>query len=213
MTHDRAISINKIKKYLFILFIGLFFLNGCDQQQTDFQHLTGGAIIVAFGDSLTFGTGANPADSYPANLALITLHRVINAGVPGEESSGGLARIKTVLDQYHPALVIVCLGGNDFLHKIPILRTKENLTAIVQIIQDSGAQTFLIGVPSISMSLMVPNLYNEIGVEMSIPVDVTILAGLEGQREYKSDYIHLNGAGYKILAQEIADYLQQHGAL
>jgi acyl-CoA thioesterase-1 len=203
----------KIKNYFFLFFCGLFFLTACGQRQTDFQPLSPRAVIVAFGDSLTFGTGATPATSYPANLATIINHRVINAGVPGEETSAGLVRIKSVLAQYHPALVIVCLGGNDFLHKKPDAQIKENLKAIIQIIQDSGAQVFLLGVPAVSINLVVPDFYAELGQEMSVPVDNDSLSNLEGKREYKSDYIHLNAAGYKVFAQEIADYLQQHGAL
>ncbi len=206
----------KFKKSALLLFYFLIcnlFLTACEQQQTDFRPLAASAIIVAFGDSLTFGTGATPETNYPKNLEKIIGHRVINAGVPGEETSGGLARIKTVLDQYNPQLVILCLGGNDFLHKKSLDQTKQNLTSIIQIIKASGAQVLLVGVPTVNINLAVPDLYNEISAELNVPVDNNILPVLLGEPQYKSDYIHLNGAGYKIFAQDVADFLKARGAL
>jgi lysophospholipase L1-like esterase len=199
------------RKFLSCLMLTFLLITGCSQQPS-FQPLTPSAVIVSFGDSLTYGTGATADTSYPKNLAAMTGHTVINAGIPGEETSGGLKRIKQVLAQYHPQLVIVCLGGNDFLHKKPFDQAKQNLKSIIQIIQDSGAQVLLVSVPAVSINLTVPDFYNELSQEMNVPV-INDLATLEGDPKLKSDYIHLNAAGYKALAQAIADYLKQNGAL
>jgi acyl-CoA thioesterase-1 len=207
------VKFKKSSQTLWYFLLCILFLTACDQQQTNFRPLPANAVIVAFGDSLTFGTGATPETNYPNNLEKIISHQVINAGVPGEETSGGLARIKQVLDDNNPQLVILCLGGNDFLHKKSLDQAKQNLKSIIQIIKASGAQVLLIGVPTVNINLAVPDLYNELSEEMNVPVDNNILPVLLGEPEYKSDYIHLNGAGYKIFAQDVADFLKARGAI
>jgi acyl-CoA thioesterase I len=201
------------QKIFSIFILGLFFLTACSQEQPEFDILPNDAIVLAFGDSLTFGTGATPETSYPANLQTLINHQVINAGVPGEETSGGLARIQKTLDSTHPKLVILCLGGNDILHKKSLVQAKENLKQIIQIIQKHGAQVLLIGVPTFSLNLAVPEMYLELSEDLNVPVDNDILPDLLSEPQYKSDYIHLNAAGYKIFAQDIADFLKAHGAV
>ena len=83
-------------------------------------------VILAFGDSITYGTGARDYQSYPAVLAERTGRRVVNAGVPGEETDRGLRRLPGLLDRHRPALLILCHGGNDILRKRDPTRTAEN---------------------------------------------------------------------------------------
>ncbi len=86
--------------------------------------------MLAFGDSLTYGTGASLETSYPASLEKIIGYKVINDGIPGEETRDSVNRISQELDKYKPQLVIIFLGGNDLLRQRPHEEIKENLHKI-----------------------------------------------------------------------------------
>ncbi|MDP2252857.1 MAG: GDSL-type esterase/lipase family protein, partial [Thiobacillus sp.] len=101
-----------------LVFFALFLLAACDRVPT-LPKLDSHDVIVAFGDSLTHGTGASADTAYPAVLASLTGLAVINAGVPGDTTSSGLARLPAVLEEHRPRLVLLCLGGNDMLRKQP----------------------------------------------------------------------------------------------
>src|SRR5262245_55498348 len=99
----------------------------CARRVPAIAPLPPGSTIVAFGDSITYGTGAEPAESYPAVLQEMSGHPVVNAGVPGEVSEEGLRRLPGVLDQERPSLLILCHGGNDLLRRDPEDRLASNL--------------------------------------------------------------------------------------
>ena len=120
---------------------------GCGEKVAQLPRLGANDVVVAFGDSLTYGTGAAEHESYPAVLAELIGRRVVRAGVPGEVTAQGLRRLPAVLDEYHPRLVIVCLGGNDMLRKIHPSQTKRNLKAMLQELKRRGISTVLVGVP------------------------------------------------------------------
>lgn len=199
------------RAYYFLPFI-FFLMIACQGAQPKLNHLFPGTVILAFGDSLTYGTGASPQTSYPHDLEEMTGFTVINAGVPGNETQDGLARIEDALEKNHPSLVILCLGGNDLLRKRPEAQIKENLKKIIQTIQKTGAQVLLVAVPAFNLSLAVPDFYAELGKELNVPVDTKIMAELERVPAYKSDYIHFNQAGYKALAEALLNLLKKLGA-
>ena len=93
-------------------------LAGCGERP---RHavVPAGATVVALGDSLTYGTGAESASSYPSVLAALTAWNVVNAGVPGETAAQGCDRLPGLIAEHRPALVLVLLGGNDFLRRRP----------------------------------------------------------------------------------------------
>lgn len=204
-----------MKKIFYVAVLILLFglLSACSSTETKLKPLAANQVILAFGDSLTFGTGATPETSYPNQLERMLNIKVINAGIPGEETRDSLNRINTVLDQYLPRLVIVCLGGNDLLRQRPTQQIKENLIKIIKAIQMHGAEVILLGVPVPSYDLRVPDFYEEIGNEMNIITDTTTMRDLLLKPEYKSDAIHLNAAGYHALAEQIAALLKKHGAI
>ena len=177
------------------------------------SRLAGDAVILAFGDSLTFGTGASADESYPAVLEQLVGRRVVNSGVPGEVTAEGLARLPEVLDKEKPALMVLCHGGNDLLRRHDQRKTAQNLREMIRLAQQRGVSVVLIAVPSLGLSLSPPSFYRETASEMKIPIEERILASVLSDSSLKADYIHPNAAGYRRLAESVADLLKKSGAL
>lgn len=171
-----------------------------------------GGVVLAFGDSITYGTGAKPEESYPTVLAREIGFRVVNAGVPGEVTAEGLARLPQVLDQERPALMILCLGGNDIIRHLDSRQTADNLRAMIRMARERGTSVVLVGVPSFSLTMDPPTYYGEIAGEFGIPYDGKSLPRILGDRALKSDPIHPNGAGYRQLAMVLTRLLHKSGA-
>ena len=169
-------------------------------------------VVLAFGDSITYGTGATREESYPAILAREIGFRVVNAGVPGEVTSEGLARLPVVLDQERPALMILCLGGNDIIRHLDSRQTASNLRTMVRMARERGISVVLVGVPSFSLTMDPPPYYGEIAGEFGIPFDGKSLPRILGDRSLKSDYIHPNATGYRQLAMALTRLLHKSGA-
>ncbi|OYY78353.1 MAG: arylesterase [Hydrogenophilales bacterium 16-62-9] len=169
--------------------------------------------MVAFGDSLTNGTGASESTAYPAVLAALTGRAVINAGVPGDTTTTGLQRLPGVLAEYKPRLVLLCLGGNDMLRKQPEASTENNLRLLVQTIRASGAHVVLIGVPEPRLFGGTPDFYSRIANEMQLPLEREIFNDVLKDNRLKSDPIHANAAGYRQVAERLATFLKEAGAL
>ena len=170
-------------------------------------------VILAFGDSLTYGTGASEAESYPAVLAQLIGRKVIRAGVPGEVTAGGLARLADVLEEHRPALVIVCLGGNDMLRKQDEASIKANLREIIKTIKAGGSSVVLVGVPKPALITDAAPFYAEIAAEFDIPYEGRVVTDVLYQRDLKSDPIHPNAKGYRKMAEAIAALLKKAGAI
>ena len=166
-------------------------------------HLPTNAVVLAFGDSLTHGNGAPTGEAYPDVLAGLLGRTVINAGVPGEISAAGLNRLPQVLEQYRPNLVILCHGGNDFLQRLDRARTAANLAAMVKQIRATGADVVLVGVPEFGLILNPPEFYGEIAKRFTVPYEGEIVSDLLGDRDFKSDTIHPNAAGYRRMAEAV----------
>ena len=196
-----------------LLVLLVSFLTSCQTQPKPLKPLAADDVIVAFGDSLTYGTGAKRTESYPHILMRLIGRTVINAGVPGEDTSQSLQRISEVLENYQPKLVILCIGGNDMLRRQPLDKTKNNLRRLIQAIQASGSQVLLIGVPTPTLSLRMPTFYQEVADELKVPVDMKLMSNLFRVQENKFDYIHFNDQGYQAMAQGIAALLHRLGAL
>lgn len=201
-----------IGRKFFLLLCALLLLCSC-QETPKIAPLGSEAVILAFGDSLTYGTGAGREESYPAILASLTGRKVVNAGVPGEVSAEGRARLASVLDETQPSLLLLCLGGNDFLRRLDPAQVKVNLRTMVQSAKERGISVVLIAVPTLGFGLQVPPLYEELAREEDLPVEKEILAEILGDSKFKSDPIHPNAAGYRQLATALEDLLRRSKAL
>jgi len=203
----------KLSKLLLTVLFTL--LIACGGSEPSLNPLSSDATILAFGDSLTYGTGADKQDSYPSILAELLQREVINEGVPGEVSAEGLKRLAEVLAETNPDLVILCHGGNDFLRKKSKKQLKNNIDKMLTLIEASGAQAVLIGVPSFNLMSGggVTELYADVAEQHAIPVDENILQQLLNDPTMKSDDVHPNAAGYRQMAEHIYSLLQQAGAV
>ncbi len=188
-------------------------LAGCGGKTPRLDKLGTTDVIVAFGDSLTYGTGAKAEESYPAVLEQLIGRTVVRAGVPGEMTAGGLSRLPGVLDEHRPRLVIVCLGGNDMLRKGSPADIEANLREILKIIKVRGADAVLVGVPAPGLITSAPKFYEKLAQEFGIPYESKIVTSVLYRPELKSDYIHPNAAGYRQMAEALAGLLRDAGAL
>ena len=170
-------------------------------------------VIVAFGDSLTYGTGAAEDESYPAVLARLVGRRVVRAGVPGEVTAQGLARLPQVIEEHRPTLMIVCLGGNDMLRKLDERETRNNLREIIRTIKGRGISVVLVGVPKPALIASAPEFYGELAREFGIPYEGNVVTDVMYQLDMKADPIHPNAKGYRRMAEVIAGLLKKAGAV
>jgi lysophospholipase L1-like esterase len=188
-------------------------LAGCGGSAPKLSKLPADAVVLAFGDSLTFGTGAQPEASYPAVLEKLIGRKVWSAGVPGEVSAAGLARLPSALDYYQPKLLILCHGGNDFLQKLGDAQAAENLRAMIRLARERGIDVVLIAVPKPGLFPAPPDFYAEIAKEFRLPYEDAALKAILRDKELKSDVAHPNARGYARLAEAIAALLKKSGAL
>jgi len=189
-------------------------LGACSDSKPQLPLLSADAVILAFGDSLTFGTGADREHSYPAELARLTGLTVINAGIPGEVTAQGVRRLPALLDRYKPQLLLLCHGGNDLLRKTGTAMTRDNIEKMISEADQRNIPTLLIGVPQPAlMFLEAAPIYNEIAEQHGLVYEGEILPEVEADNKLKSDRIHPNAEGYRRMADAISQLLRQSGAL
>jgi acyl-CoA thioesterase I len=171
------------------------------------------AVVLAFGDSLTYGTGASEADSYPAQLEKLIGRKVVRAGVPGEVSARALERLPDALEEHQPALLLLCIGGNDFLRNLGMAQAAANVQTMVALARQRNIDVVLIGTPERSITVSPPAFYAEIAKQIGIPYEGKVIGEILRSSELKSDPIHPNARGYRLLAERVAALLQKSGAL
>ena len=204
-------------KLMIIKMLSIFLLSltlySCSDSSKNLSLLSSDATILAFGDSLTHGTGANKGEDYPTLLAELTNFKVINAGIPGEISSKGLERLPNLLDQYNPDLLILTHGGNDILKKLSRKEQKSNLLAMIELAKMRNIQIAMLGVPEPGIFLKSAEIYEQIANETNIPIQLSLLPDILGNNSLKSDIAHPNARGYQQIAEGIVEFLEDNGAL
>ncbi|MDY6954208.1 MAG: arylesterase [Thermodesulfobacteriota bacterium] len=160
-----------------------------------------GQNIIAFGDSLTFGTGASGGMDYPSQLSGMISMPVINAGIPGDTTASALHRLKDDVLSQSPRIVLITLGGNDLKNGTPKGEAFKNLKLIVEAIQDEGALVVLAGVHIPFLGRGFKDAYEQLSQEAGTLLIANIFEGIMGNRSLMSDAIHPNDDGYAIVAE------------
>lgn len=169
---------------------------------------SGGSSVIAFGDSLTAGYGAGSGEDYPSRLATLAGATILNAGVSGDTTAAALNRLDPDVLAKDPRVVIVGLGGNDFLRGVPIASTETNLRTIVKQIQGAGAMVVLLGFSFPSLSADYEGMYETVAREEGCLLVPGSLKGILNDPKLKSDEIHPNAQGYQLMAERIAGPVQ-----
>lgn len=208
-------SMNKMRLSTILMVVAIVLIVFFKENKNGVEHkmLERDATILAFGDSLTYGFGASEDESYPSVMARKTGLHIINAGLNGETTSESLHRLPLYLAQ-NPEFVILCIGGNDILQKVPKQIIKQNIQKMVEMIKQSGAEMLLVAVPELdSFGFGVLDIYAEIADEYEIFLEDDVLSHIELRRELKSDYIHPNAKGYEMMADAFIKVLKDNGVL
>jgi len=192
-------------------------LAACGRRTPRYAAVPPGSTVLALGDSLTFGTGATAEAAYPVRLAELTGWRVVNAGVPANTSAQARERLPQLLAEHTPRLVLLSIGGNDFLRQVPEAETRANIAAMLGEISAGGAQPVLIAVPrpalmaALLRSLDDHPLYEALAEERRVPLFASGWAKVLSDPRLKADQIHANAAGYERFARELHDFLREAG--
>jgi len=194
---------------LFLL-SGLF---GCAKREIENVN-SKGTNIICFGDSLTFGYGANPQDAYPLVLLEISTRPVINAGIDGDTTTEALARLESDVLERNPLLVIIEFGGNDFLRKIPLETSISNIAQMIDRIHEKGAMVALVDISAGMFLAEYHGALDKLAREKGAIFIPEILSGIITNPSMKSDFLHPNKNGYRMIAQriyrEIEPYLKEN---
>ncbi|MDD4899440.1 MAG: GDSL-type esterase/lipase family protein [Candidatus Omnitrophica bacterium] len=208
---DRIIKAQGIS-LLLCLFL-LMGLSGCAKREIENVD-SKGTNIICFGDSLTFGYGANPQDAYPLVLLEISTRPVINAGIDGDTTTEALARLDTDVLERSPLLVVIEFGGNDFLRKVPLETSMANIAQMIDRIHEKGAMVALVDISAGMFLAEYHGALEKLAREKGVIFIPEILSGIITNPSMKSDFLHPNKNGYRMIAQriyrEIEPYLKEN---
>lgn len=171
------------------------------------QAGTGDQIIV-LGDSIASGYGVSKTESFPSILSRLLNLPIVNRGVAGDTTADGLNRLQQDVLSASPWLVIVELGGNDYLRKIPLSETERNLRQIITQIQDKKAIVVLLGINTGAVD-QYQAMYANLAEETQAYLIPQIFTGILNDSQYRQDdVIHPNAAGHQKLAERVATALK-----
>jgi len=207
-----------MRSIVWLLPVLLLAVPGCAERK-QLDALPQDAVVLAFGDSVTAGVGADAGYDFPSQLAQLTGLRVANGGVSGDTAREAGGRLAPLLASHQPQLVIIELGGNDFLRQTQAVRVKEYLRAIIREALASGATVALVAVPRLSLlrasvgALTDSPIYAELAEEEGLVLVPNIFSEVLSDSGLRADEIHPNARGYGRLAQGIKTVLTARGLL
>jgi lysophospholipase L1-like esterase len=205
-----------MRKLVYLLFglIALssgYFLFVSPRGEQEGEPISAGDVIICFGDSLTYGTGASPGMDYPSRLGRKLGREVINAGVPGDTTASALNRLERDVLSASPGLVLITLGGNDLKNGVPAEEALANLIEIVETLQKNGARVIVGGLRFPMRDRGYGKAYAELAERTGVVLIPHVLDGIMGNRNLMSDPIHPNDEGYEVMAgsfyETVMDFL------
>ena len=185
-----------------LVFALILILAGCSKPEIR-NSGNAGKNIICFGDSITFGYGANPGEDYPTALGKLVTLPVINSGVDGDTTFAALERLDNDVLAKNPRLVIVEFCGNDFLKKIPKENTVKNLAVIIERIQAKGAMAALADISAGVFFQEYRAAFKKLAAQKKAVFIPVLLNKIITNPEMKSDFFHPNARGYQIIAKRI----------
>jgi len=205
----------KSMRHFILLIVAIVLVAACGKAKEG--ALPPGSQVLALGDSLTAGNGVTPDEAWPSLLANRTGWHVVNGGVSGDTSAAALLRLPGLLEEHKPVLVLVTLGGNDMLRRIPQEETVANLDKILAQIKAHGAKAVLLATPQPSVagaafrSLSAADFYQEVADAQHVPLIEDAVAEVLSDPQLKGDLLHPNAAGHKLLSEKIFAALKSSG--
>jgi lysophospholipase L1-like esterase len=206
--------LHHLRRWL-VLLAAVALLSACGKEKQ--EPVAQGSVVLALGDSLTAGAGVSPEEAWPALLASKTGWLVINGGVNGDTSGAALLRLPALLEEHEPVLVLVTLGGNDMLRRIPRQETIANLEKILALIRAHGAKPVLLATPqptiagAVFQHLSAADFYRQVAEEQQVPLIEDAIADVLSDPQLKGDPLHPSAAGHALLSENIFAELKSIG--
>ncbi len=192
----------------FVLLIIVVFCSACGYR---IKHQNApGELIVCFGDSITLGYGAERQEAYPVILEKILKVPVINAGIDSDTTTEALKRVGSDVLGRNPRLVVIEMGNNDFLRRVPLEITLNNMRAIVDRIQE---KKIMVAIMDISLGIVLDEYkteYYKIAKEKGAIFIPSVMGEIITTPSLKSDTIHPNAKGYRMIAEKTAQVLRPY---
>jgi lysophospholipase L1-like esterase len=188
-----------MKKFLFLI-TALPFFAGCGEEPLNAHNP--GKDIVAFGDSLTAGYGAGEKENYPYYLSRLLGRDIVNLGVSGNTAADGAAR-KYEIARYNPYMVLIEFGGNDAILGRPLSQTKTALAEITDYAQKLGAVAVVVDTGGNFKMNPYTKIMKQLSKEKRAIFVPAIMKGIFYKPDLKSDAIHPNAKGYKLIAEKV----------
>lgn len=189
-----------------ILLLGVYLLLGFGVEIKNYP--SEGSDIIAFGDSLVAGVGSESGGGFVSMLSKDLGVPIINLGISGNTTKDGLMRVG-IIDNYRPKIVLVLLGGNDFLRKVPEGEIFSNLEGIITHVQSRGSTVVLLGVRSGILSNRYDGAYEDLAKRLGAAYVPDVLDNVFGVPELMYDTLHPNDTGYRIIADKVRPVLEK----
>lgn len=194
---------------------GAVLLTACSSDVQQQQQVAKGSLVIALGDSLTYGYGATPDTAYPHILSQLSGWNVKNEGINGNTTADILQRLDGIIAQ-KPKLVLLGIGGNDVLRRVPSKTTEDNLNQIISRLKQANIPVILIAEPHLSMSALVGKasdnpIYEPIAKSQQVLLFADEWSRILSDKSLKSDEIHANAQGYRQFAENLYQFLQNKG--